>query len=128
MLKLLKVLGFDFSRQIALVKVRAEQLKFEIIEEIKGRAINIGAMIGLLVAGAIMALATSFIGIIALYRWMAISYGPFVALGVVAATTTLLAVVFSAWVSSDVLKQIPLDFVEVRQDPLRAQEMRSRRR
>ena len=94
MLKLLKVLGFDFSRQIALVKVRAEQLKFEIIEEIKGRAINIGVMIGLLVAGAIMALATSFIGLMALYRWMAISYGPFVALGVVAAATTFLAVIF----------------------------------
>jgi hypothetical protein len=94
MLKLLKVLGFDFSRQIALVKVRAEELKFEIIDEIKGQAINIGVMIGLLVAGAIMALATSFIGLIALYRWMAISYGPFVALGVVAATTTFLAVVF----------------------------------
>jgi len=94
MLKMLKLLGFDFGRQIALVKARAEELKFEIIEEIKGRAISIGVMIGLLVAGAIMALATSFIGLIALYRWMAISYGPFVALGVVAAATTFLAAIF----------------------------------
>jgi len=110
MLKLLKILGFDFSRQIELVKARAEELKFETIEEIKGRAINIGVTIGLLVAGAIMALATSFIGLIALYRWMAISYGPFVALGVVAAATTFLAVVFVFMGLSPRAQTTPLRF------------------
>lgn len=87
----LKLVGFDLQRQLARLKAQAEEFKDRTFDEIKHKAVNTGLMIGLAFGGLVFVLLTLIVGLVALYLWVAKDYGPFVALGVVALTTTVLA-------------------------------------
>ncbi len=87
----LKLVGFDLQRQLARLKAQAEDFKDRTTDEIKHKAIDLGLMIGLAFAGLVFILLTVVAGLVALYLWVAMKNGPFVALGAVALTTTVLA-------------------------------------
>lgn len=58
-----------------------------------GRATSYAVAAGLFAAAGLFLIATLFVGLIALYRWVAITYGQFWGLGAVAAVLLLLAAI-----------------------------------
>lgn len=58
-----------------------------------GRATSYAVAAGLFAAAGLFLIATLFVGLIALYRWVAITYGPFWGLGAVAAVLLVLAAI-----------------------------------
>jgi hypothetical protein len=87
----LKLVGFDLQRQWARLKAEAEDFKDRTTDDIKHKAINAGLAIGLAFAGLVFVVLTVIAGLAALYLWVAMQRGPFVGLGAVALTTTVVA-------------------------------------
>lgn len=87
----LKLVGFDLQRQVARLKAQAEEFKDRTLDDIKHKAVNTGLMIGLAFGGLVFVLITLVVGLMALYLWVEMHQGPFVALGAVALATALLA-------------------------------------
>lgn len=106
----LRLIGIDLAAHVAELKARVDGFKTASIAEIKSHIVSLGISAALMVVGALFALMTTLIGLVALYRYIAIHYGPFAALGGLAATTGLLAIIsITIGVShgkSDTAKQI----------------------
>jgi hypothetical protein len=88
---LLRSAGFDLQAQLASFKAQAEEFKERTTDQIKGQVLEVGITAGLAVAAIVFVLMTIVVGLIALYLWVAQQHGPFVALGVVALATAIMA-------------------------------------
>ena len=97
---LLRFVGVDLQHQLARLRAQAEDFKNRTIDEVKHQVAQTGITIGLAVAGAIFVLWTVVIGLIALYLWVEMWHGPFVALGVVGLTTAIAAALLFAVAAS----------------------------
>jgi hypothetical protein len=89
----LRLVGVDLERQWLRLKAQAEDFKDRTTDEIKGKAIDAGLAVGFALAGLWFVILTVIAGLVALYLWVEVSRGPIVALGAVAGTTAVLAVV-----------------------------------
>ena len=98
--KFLGLFGFDLNRQIQLLKERVEDFTREKTDQIKGEVKEIGLMVALAAAGGIMALMTFIIFLMAIYRWVATTAGPFTGDVVVGGITAVLALIFLVLASS----------------------------
>jgi len=98
--KFLGLFGFDLNRQIQMLKERVEDFTREKTDQIKGEVKEIGLMVALAAAGGIMALMTFIIFLMAIYRWVATTAGPFTGDVVVGGITAVLALIFLVFASS----------------------------
>jgi hypothetical protein len=88
----MRLAGFDLQRQIARLRAQAEDFKDRAIDDVKHKIADVGLTIGLAFGGLILSLFTLIAVLIAFYLWVAKDHGPFVALGVVALSTGILAI------------------------------------
>jgi hypothetical protein len=89
---LLHAFGVDLQQQLARLKAQADELKNQAIDEVKHQAVHTGVTIALALFGLVFVMLTIVVGLIALYVWVEAWEGPYVALGAVAATTAVMAV------------------------------------
>jgi hypothetical protein len=89
----LKLVGLDLQRSWLRLKLEAETFKDRTTGEFKRVAVNAGLAVAFALAGLFFFLLTIVTGLVALYRWVAIEYGPFAGLGAVAALTAVFAIV-----------------------------------
>jgi hypothetical protein len=75
-----------------------------------GRATSYAIAAGLFAAAGLFLIAAFFVGLIALYRWVGISYGPFWGLGAVGAVLLVLAGI-SAGIAAAMMKRPSKDIV-----------------
>jgi hypothetical protein len=93
---LLRVVGVDLQAQIAQVKAHLEAFKDQTEDEVRQEVKEAGVMAGLAFA-AIAALAgTCVVALMALYMWVDMQKGPFIALAAVGSLTTLSAAILFA--------------------------------
>jgi hypothetical protein len=88
---LFRLLGVDLSQKLAEVRGQIDELKRSAISEVTGQAKEIGITAGLILAGAVAALFTFIIVLVALYVWVDMHEGPLAACGAVGLVTALLA-------------------------------------
>jgi Putative Actinobacterial Holin-X, holin superfamily III len=89
--RFLALFGFDLHRQIRLLKDRAEDFARQTTDQVKEQVKDIGLMIAFAVAGGLMGLLTVIILLLALYSWVATTYGPpwgYAVVGGITAMTT----------------------------------------
>jgi hypothetical protein len=97
---LLRAFGVDLQQQLARLKAQAGEFKNQAIDEVKHQAVHTGVTIALALLGLVFVLLTIVVGLIALYVWVEESQGPYAALGAVAATTAVTAVLLFVIVSA----------------------------
>jgi hypothetical protein len=87
----LRLLGVDLDYNLAQIRVQLEEFKgrttYQVAEQVKAT----GLMVGFAFVGAVAAIATFIIVLVALYRWADMYKGPFAALAAVGAVVALLA-------------------------------------
>jgi hypothetical protein len=88
---LFRLLGIDLSQKLAEVRGQIDELKRSAISEVTEQAKEFGITAGLLLGGAIAALFTFIIALVALYLWVDMHEGPLAACGAVGLVTALLA-------------------------------------
>ena len=88
--KFLALFGFDLHRQMELVKDRAEDFARQTTTEITNRIRDLGLTMAFAATGAVFGLVTLVIGLMALYSWVAATYGPFAGYGVIGGMSALL--------------------------------------
>jgi hypothetical protein len=89
--KFLSLFGFDLHRQIRLLKDQAEDFAQQTTHQVKDQVKDIGLMIAFAVAGGLTGLITFIILLLALYSWLATTYGPlwgYAVVGGITAVTT----------------------------------------
>ena len=88
---LFRLLGIDLSQKLAEVRGQIDELKRSAISEVTEQAKEIGITAGFILGGAIAALFTFIIALVALYVWVDMHEGPLAACGAVGLVTALLA-------------------------------------
>jgi hypothetical protein len=83
LLNILKLAGFDAEAKIAEVKAGLELKAKQATEHLSNTARQYALIAGCFAGAAITALFAVIVGLIALYQWTALNYGPFVGFGVV---------------------------------------------
>jgi hypothetical protein len=89
--EVLHLLGVDLDRKIAEIRAQVEEFKARAIHQVTEQVKATGLMVGFAFVGAIAAIATFIIVLVALYRWVDMYKGPFAALAAVGAVMALLA-------------------------------------
>jgi hypothetical protein len=88
--KFLALFGFDLHRQMELVKDRAEDFARQTTTEITNRIRDLGLTMAFAATGAVFGLITLVIGLMALYSWVAATYGPLAGYAVIGGMSALL--------------------------------------
>ena len=86
-----RLLGMDLNLKFAEIRAQAEDFRARTIHAVAGQVRETSLMVSFVVIGAIAALATLVIVLIALYRWVDMYHGPFAALTAVGVLMALLA-------------------------------------
>jgi hypothetical protein len=89
---LLRLLGFDLQQKISQLKSHLEEFKEQAVLQVKQDIKTTGIAMGLVLAGGLAGFMAFAIAMIALYLWVDMHEGPFVALAVVGTLTVLIAV------------------------------------
>jgi hypothetical protein len=89
----LRLLGIDLDYKIAEVRAQFEEFKARTTHQLGAQIKETGLMVGFAFVGAVAAIATFVIVLVALYRWVDLYKGPFAALTAVGVVTGLLAAV-----------------------------------
>jgi hypothetical protein len=89
---LFRLLGIDLSQKLAEVRGQIDELKRSAISEVTEQAKEIGISAGFILGGAVAALFTFIIALVALYVWVDMHEGPLAGCGAVGLVTALLAV------------------------------------
>jgi hypothetical protein len=89
--ELMRLLGVDLNLKFAEIRAQAEDFRATTIRAVAGQVRETSLMVGFAVIGAIAALATLVIVLIALYRWVEMYHGPFAALAAMGVVMALLA-------------------------------------
>ena len=87
----LRLLGVDLDYKLAQIRVQLEEFKGRTTYQITKQVKATGLMVGFAFVGAVAAIATFIIVLVALYRWADMYKGPFAALAAVGAVMALLA-------------------------------------
>jgi len=90
---LLRLLGFDLQQKISQLKSHLEEFKEQAVLQAKQDIRATGITMGLALAGGLVGFMAFAVAMIALFLWVDIHEGPFVALAVVGASTVLTAAV-----------------------------------
>ena len=90
---ILRLLGVDLDYKIAEIRAQIEGFRARTTHQLGERVKETGLMIGLAFVGAVAAIATFVIVLVALYRWVDLYKGPFAALAAVGVVTGLIAAV-----------------------------------
>ena len=93
---LLGLLGVDLDHKIAEIRAQIEDFKARTTHQLGEQVKETGLMVGFAFVGAVAAIATFVIVLVALYRWVDLYKGPFAALAAVAVVTGLIAAVMFA--------------------------------
>ena len=88
---LFRLLGVDLNQKLAEVRGQIDELKRSAISEVAEQVKEIGLTVGFILGGAIAALFTFIIALVALYIWVDMHEGPLAACGAVGLVTALLA-------------------------------------
>jgi hypothetical protein len=92
LIRILKLFGFDLPARVAEVRVGLEE-RFELAKDQVNQTVQTVAIVTALFAVAALTLLSAFaVGLIALYRWVALAYGPFFGLAAVGITLILIAI------------------------------------
>jgi hypothetical protein len=94
--EVLRLLGVDLDRKAAEVRAQVEEFRARTTHQITEQVKETGLMVGFALVGTIAAIATFIIVLVALYRWVDMYKGPFVALTAVGVVMALLAAVMFA--------------------------------
>ena len=89
--KLLKLAGIDVNAKIAELKADLEFKAQQVSEHASFKARNLALIAGLFLCASIFVLFALIVGLIALYHWAELRYGPYTGLGLVAGTLLILA-------------------------------------
>jgi hypothetical protein len=87
----LRPLGVDLNLKFAELRAHAEEFRARTTRQVTEQVKETSLMIGFAFVGAIAALATFIIVLVALYRWVEMYNGPFAALAAVGVVMALLA-------------------------------------
>ena len=87
----LRLLGVDLDYKLAQIRVQVEEFKARTTHQVTEQVKATGLMVGFAFVGAVAAVATFIIVLVALYRWVDMYKGPFAALAAVGAVMALLA-------------------------------------
>jgi hypothetical protein len=83
----------DLDHKIAEIRAQIEDFKARTTHQLGEQAKETGLMVGFAFIGAVAAIATFIVVLVALYRWVDLYKGPFAALAAVGVVTGLIAVV-----------------------------------
>jgi hypothetical protein len=89
----LRLLGVDLDHKLAEIRAQVEEFKTRTTHQVTEQVKETGLMVGFAFAGAVAAIATFIIVLVALYRWVGMYKGPFAALTAVGLVLALLAAV-----------------------------------
>jgi hypothetical protein len=87
----LRLLGVDLDHKLAQIRAQLEEFKARTTHQLTEQVKATGLMVGFAFVGAVAAIATFVIVLVALYRWVDMYEGPFAALAAVGAVMALLA-------------------------------------
>ena len=90
------LLGVDLDHKIAEIRAQIEDFKARTTHQLGEQVKETGLMVGFVFIGAVAAIATFIIVLVALYRWVDLYKGPFAALAAVGVVTGLTAAVMFA--------------------------------
>ena len=86
------LLGVDLDHKIAEIRAQIEDFKARTTHQLGEQVKETGLMVGFVFIGAVAAIATFIVVLVALYRWVDLYKGPFAALAAVGVVTGLIAV------------------------------------
>jgi hypothetical protein len=89
--RLLKLAGIDVNAKIAELKADLEFKAQQVSEHASFKARNLALIAGLFLCASIFVLFALIVGLIALYHWAELRYGPYTGLGLVAGTLLIVA-------------------------------------
>jgi preprotein translocase subunit SecF len=89
--KVLRLLGADLDQKIAEIRSQADEFRVRTARQVTEQVKDIGLTVASALAGTIAATATFAIVIVALYRWLDMRFGPFVALAAIGVVMASLA-------------------------------------
>jgi hypothetical protein len=89
--EVLRLLGVDLDHKLAEIRAQVEEFKARTTRQVTEQVKATGLMVGFAFVGAVAAIATFIIVLVALYRWVDMYKGPFAALAAVGAVMALLA-------------------------------------
>ena len=89
--EVLRLLGVDLDYKLAEIRAGVEEFKARTTRQVTERVKETSLTVGFALVGAIAAIATFIIALVALYRWVDLYQGPFAALAAVGAVMALLA-------------------------------------
>jgi hypothetical protein len=89
----LRLLGVDLDYKLAEIRAQVEEFKARTTHQVTEQVKATGLMVGFAFVGAVAAIATFIIVLVALYRWVELYKGPFAALTAVGVVLALLAAV-----------------------------------
>jgi hypothetical protein len=95
LLKILKLFGLDVPAKIEAVKASLELRLEQATDHVKQVAQEAALIAGFSAIAAATAAMAAGVGLIALYRWTADTYGPYSGLGVVAAVLAVVTIIFA---------------------------------
>jgi hypothetical protein len=87
----LRLLGVDLDKKFAEIRAQVEEFGARATQQIAEQIKETGLVVGLALVGAVAALATFIVALVALYLWVDLHGGPFAALTTVGLATALLA-------------------------------------
>ena len=90
---ILRLLGVDLDYKIAEIRAQIEGFRARTTHQLAEQVKETGLMVAFAFVGAVAAIATFVIVLVALYRWVDLYKGPFAALTAVGVVTGLLAAV-----------------------------------
>jgi hypothetical protein len=88
--RLLKLVGIDVNAKIAELKADLEFKAQQVSEHASFKARHLALVAGLFLCASIFVLFALIVGLIALYHWAELRYGPYTGLGLVAGTLLIL--------------------------------------
>ena len=94
--ELLRLVGVDLDRKLAEILAQVEEFKTRTTHQVTEQVKETTLMVGFAFVGAVAALATFIIVLVALHRWVDMHKGPLAALTAVAVVLALLAAVMFA--------------------------------
>jgi hypothetical protein len=89
----LRLLGVDLDYKLAEIRAQVEEFKERTTHQVTEQVKATGLVVGFAFVGAVAAIATFIIVLVALYRWVELYKGPFAALTAVGVVLALLAAV-----------------------------------
>jgi len=89
----LRLLGVDLDYKLAEIRAQIEGFRARTTHQVTEQVKETGLMAGFTFVGAVAAIATFIIVLVALYRWVDMYQGPFAALATVGAVMALLSAV-----------------------------------